>query len=82
MASVAERNTGMAWVPDRPAAKELTNAVAGILVAALQPEFSAHCPVFMVNSQAASAAAYAMDDDSAKALWTLSEQLVGSRFRY
>ena len=80
--AAAERNTGMAWVPDRPAAKELTQAVAGILAAALQPEFSAQCPIYLENAQPASAAAYAEDDESAKTLWTLSEQLVGSRFRY
>ena len=82
MAYVAERNTGLAWVPDRSPTKELTQAVAGILVAALQPGFSTECPVFVENAQAASAAAYATDNENATALWALSEQLVGTRFRY
>jgi NAD(P)-dependent dehydrogenase (short-subunit alcohol dehydrogenase family) len=75
---VALRNTGKKFVMSPE--KSLSQGAASILSAALDPGFVEKSGAYIADCQVEEAFAYSQDQESAKKLWALSEELVGQKF--
>ncbi|KAJ9160701.1 Short-chain dehydrogenase [Coniochaeta hoffmannii] len=75
---VALRNTGRKFVMSPE--KTLSQGAASILSPALDPDFARNSGAYFEDGQVGEAYGYSQDEENAKKLWALSEELVGQKF--
>lgn len=75
---VSVRNTGVKFVMSLE--KTLSQGAASLLAAALDPEFERKSGAYTEDCQVDEAFGYSQDEEDAKKLWALSEELVGEKF--
>ncbi|OIW22478.1 short-chain dehydrogenase [Coniochaeta ligniaria NRRL 30616] len=75
---VALRNTGKEFVLDPQ--KTLSQGAAPLLAAALDPDLAERSGAYIADCQVEEAFGYSQDQENAKKLWALSEELVGQKF--
>ncbi|KAH8901850.1 putative short-chain dehydrogenase [Coniochaeta sp. PMI_546] len=75
---IALRNTGKKFVLSPE--KTISQGAASLLAAALDPDFVDKSGAYIADCQVEEAFAYSQDQENAKKLWALSEELVGQKF--